>query len=161
MTRARLIPFLLLAVFIGSTSFVLMKNFGKEKEVKIEWLTMGEAYKKNEKRPRKIFVDVYTDWCGWCKVMDRKTFSDPEVIEYVNKNYYAVKLNAEGRKEVKMGEFTTTEQGVASAFNVNSYPTIVYIEKDFKTFTPQPGFREPQQFLADLKTFKEKAAASK
>lgn len=157
MKRARFIPLLLLAVFIGSTSFVAIKKLSKDKEQKIEWLTIEEAYKKNDRKPRKIFVDVYTDWCGWCKVMERNTFSNPDVIEYVNKNYYAVRLNAEGKKEVSLGDFTTTEQGVASAFNVNSYPTIVFLEKDFKTFTPQPGYREPQQFLSDLKNFKEKS----
>jgi thioredoxin-related protein len=160
MKHARFIPFVLAAIFIGSTSFVVIKKMAAKKgEEKIEWLSIEEAYKKNEKKPRKIFVDVYTDWCGWCKVMERNTFSNADVIEYVNKNYYAVRLNAEGKSEVKMGDFTTTEQGVANAFNVNSYPTIVFLEKDFKTFTPQPGYREPQEFLSDLKKFKEKADA--
>ena len=154
MKPLRFIPFLLLAVFISSTAFRAIKKSSRDKEQKIEWLTIEEAYKKNDRKPRKIFVDVYTDWCGWCKAMERNTFNNPEVIEYVNKNYYAVRLNAEGKKQVSLGDLTTTEQGVASAFNVNSYPTIVYLEKDFKTFTPQPGYREPQQFLGDLKQFK-------
>lgn len=151
MKRKLFIPMLLTALFVGSASFITPPD----KDVKIEWLTMDEAYKKNEKKPRKIFVDVYTDWCGWCKVMDKNTFSNPEVIEYVNKNYYAVKLNAESSKEVKLGEHTTTEQGVAHAFRVSSYPTIVFIEKDFKTFTPQAGYRDAKQFLAELKKFKD------
>jgi thioredoxin-related protein len=159
MKRNRIILVALAAVFIGSSAFVLKKKAPAEKTEGIEWLSIEEAYAKNEKKPRKIFIDVYTDWCGWCKVMDKKTFTDANVVEYVNKNYYAVKLNAESMAEVKLGEVTTTEAGIAQAFRVNSYPTIVFLEKDFQTYTPQSGFREAPEFLSLLKAFKEKETA--
>ena len=61
---------------------------------------MNEALAAQEKEPKKIFMDVYTKWCGPCKMLDRNTFSDKKVIEFVNKNYYAVKFNAEGTEEI-------------------------------------------------------------
>ena len=62
---------------------------------KINWVSFEEAVQLNEKEPRKFIVDVYTDWCGWCKRMDQTTFKNPEVAQYINEKYWAVKLNAE------------------------------------------------------------------
>ena len=56
----------------------------------IKWLTIEQAAERMKKEPRKIVIDVYTDWCGWCKKMDKNTFTDPKVVALVNKDYYAV-----------------------------------------------------------------------
>jgi thioredoxin-related protein len=61
----------------------------------IQWMTIEQAEAAMAKKPKKVWIDVYTGWCGWCKVMDRKTFAHPEVIKYINQNYYAIKLDAE------------------------------------------------------------------
>ena len=66
----------------------------------VEWLTWEEAAKLNETNPKKIFVDVYTDWCGWCKVMDKKTFTDPKVAAYLKEHFYSVKLDAEDKEPI-------------------------------------------------------------
>ncbi|HSJ67441.1 MAG TPA: DUF255 domain-containing protein, partial [Anditalea sp.] len=55
-----------------------------QKADKINWLTFEEAAAMTEKDPKMIIVDVYTDWCGWCKKMDKGTFTDPTVVEYIN-----------------------------------------------------------------------------
>ena len=62
----------------------------------INWLTMNEALAKQKEQPKKIMIDMYTVWCGPCKMLDRNTFSNKKLAEYVNANYYAVKFNAEG-----------------------------------------------------------------
>ena len=64
----------------------------------IQWISMEEAMTAQQKNPKPIFIDVYTDWCGWCKVMDNKTFSRPEVAQYMNENFHSVKFNAEKEK---------------------------------------------------------------
>ena len=119
---------------------------------------MEEAFAKNKKEPRKIFVDVYTDWCGWCKRMDKDTFSNAEVAEYVNSNYYAVKLNAESDRQFKLGEAAMTESQVARQLGVSGYPTVVFIHEDFRTIEPVPGYQQPAQFMQMLKAFKAKSA---
>ncbi|MBL4586459.1 MAG: DUF255 domain-containing protein, partial [Flavobacteriales bacterium] len=70
---------------------------------KINWVTLGQADSLRRIEPRKILIDVYTDWCGWCKKMDDTTFSEPELVKYVNENYYAVKLNAEQKEPITVG----------------------------------------------------------
>lgn len=121
----------------------------------IEWLSLEEAYARNQQEPRKIFVDVYTDWCGWCKKMDKATFADEKVAAYANENYYAVKLNAESDREFLMAGEKMTERGVARQLGVRSYPTIILIHEDFQKFQPAPGYRPADDFLEILKKFKE------
>lgn len=133
------------------------ENATADDEAPIEWLTMEEAYNRNKKEPRKIIVDVYTDWCGWCKKMDKDTFADQKVANYVNKHYYAVKLNAEGKKSLKIEGETFVEAQIAQQLRVSSYPTVVFIEKDFKTFQPVPGYRKAADFLDVLVKFQEGA----
>ena len=62
---------------------------------KIHWYTFAEATKLNKKHPKKIFMDVYTSWCGWCKKYDAVTFSHPVIAKYINEHFYAVKFDAE------------------------------------------------------------------
>jgi thiol:disulfide interchange protein len=54
---------------------------------KIKWYTIEEVQKLNQENPKKIFIDVYTDWCGWCKKMDATTFQDPKIIKLLNEDF--------------------------------------------------------------------------
>ena len=76
----------------------------KTEEAKIQWVTLEEAYKLNQKQPRKIWIDLYTEWCGWCKVMDKNTFKNAEVVQFTNKKFYAVKYNPEKDADVMFGK---------------------------------------------------------
>lgn len=138
-----------LALVVILTSFVIPSA---EKET-IHWLTIEEAQALSEKEPRKVIMDVYTDWCGWCKKMDKTTFADEEVAQYVNENFYAVKLKADSRDAVtfKGKEFTKGE--LAQAFRVTGYPTIVFFDKSFSKFQPVSGYRGADEFLDLLKQF--------
>lgn len=129
-----------------SSAFILKPN----EKATIKWLTLEEAYELNKANPRKIFVDVYTNWCGWCKRMDKDTFQDPKVAEFVNENFYAVKLNAESQDKITIGQDTTTSQMMARSMGVSGYPTIVYIKEDFKTIQAVPGYQKPDAFLDTL-----------
>lgn len=123
-----------------------------EKE-EINWLTIEEAQKLSEQEPRKVIMDVYTDWCGYCKKMDRNTFANEKVAKYVNENFYAVKLKADSNDKVtfKGKEFAKGE--LAQAFRVTGYPTIVFFDESFSKFQPVSGYRGPDDFLALLEQF--------
>ena len=81
---------------LGLSSF----SGDKAADSKVQWMTFEEAIEANKDNPRKIFVDIYTDWCGWCKKMDAQTFNHPDIASYMNDNYYNVKFNAEQKGEV-------------------------------------------------------------
>lgn len=109
----------------------------------IKWISYDEAVKLSKKKPKKIFVDVYTDWCGWCKKMDKTTFKDPKVAEYMNKYYYAVKLDAESEKKIVFQGKELTESVLATkVFGITGYPSTVYLDFDEKIIQPVPGYMD-------------------
>ncbi|HEY3429872.1 MAG TPA: DUF255 domain-containing protein, partial [Cyclobacteriaceae bacterium] len=81
----------------------------------VKWMTFEEALEKSKTEKRKIFIDVYTDWCGWCKVMDKNTFGEANVAKILNEDFYPVKFNAEQRENVVFNG--TTFKFVASGNN--------------------------------------------
>ncbi|MDI9878851.1 thioredoxin family protein [Flectobacillus longus] len=119
---------------------------------KIKWMTLEQAFQAIQKEPRKIVVDVYTGWCGWCKVMDQKTFTDPKVIEYINQKYYAVKLDAEQKDDITIGtqkyiwQNGYNQAGVQLLQGKMSFPTIVYLDEKFNMIQPVPGYQDAKQF---------------
>jgi len=141
-------------VLIAFSSF----SVSAQKSEKINWLTVEEALKLNAEAPRKILIDVYTDWCGYCRIMDSETFNNPIIANYVNKHFYAIKFNAESFEPVNFAGHTFTNQGTpgsrrsthqfATAMGVNGYPTVVYFTSDLKIIGPIPN-REgiPRGFL--------------
>lgn len=123
---------------------------------KINWITLEEADKLRQKEPRKILIDVYTDWCGWCKRMDATTFQDPSLVRYVNENYYAVKLDAEQEEPITVGgktyEFDATygRRGVHEIAKEllqgkMSYPTVVFLDERMNMIQPLPGYRKADE----------------
>ncbi|NME70835.1 thioredoxin family protein [Flammeovirga aprica] len=158
--------------FLLSAFFVLLLSQSLQAQDKIKWMSFEEAITKSKKEPRKIFIDVYTDWCGWCKKMDRATFSDPSIVQYVNENYYAVKLNAESRKAIHFqgDTYEFINQGkkgyhelAATLLNGKmSFPTTVFIVVDKKEQllanpVPVPGFQDKKNMHLILSYIEEGA----
>jgi thioredoxin-related protein len=126
---------------------------------KVEWLSWNDAVKRSETdaSPKKIFIDVYTDWCGWCKKMDTDTFQNPEVAAYMAKNFYMVKLDGEGKEpiEFKGNTYKFVPQGrkgyheFAAALMQGklSYPTTIFLDEQLNMLTPVPGYQKPGPFL--------------
>ncbi len=141
-----------LAVMITASSF--LPNTTNDGVVK--WMTFEEAVAKSKVEKRKIFIDVYTDWCGWCKVMDKKTFNDPNVAKILNENFYPVKFNAEQREPIVFngttfkyigdGNSGTHQLAAALLSNKLSYPTVVFLDEEFRIIQPLPGYREAPEF---------------
>ncbi len=144
---------LLIFTFLIALVFNAQANGDKPSAAGINWLTIEEAQEMGKKQPRSVFVDVYTDWCGWCKKMDKSTFQNAEVIKYVNDNYYAVKLNAESNETVTFNGVQLTKRELARAFRVTGYPTFVLIDETFQQITPVPGYKQAAEFKNVLKQF--------
>lgn len=150
-------------VLIALVFLVSLPIFGNAQ--KINWMTFQEAIESNKTTPKKIFIDVYTDWCGWCKKMDQTTFVNKDIVEYINKNYYAVKLNAEMSDTIVFSGYTFVNQGstngrkgthqlaVALLQGKMSYPSYVFMNEDAQLLTVAPGYRGADDFMPLLKYF--------
>lgn len=129
----------------------------------IKWMTMDEALKAQKKDPKPIFMDVYTDWCGPCKMLDKNTFHDATIVEIVSKSYYAVKFNAEGNESITFkGTKYTNPKYVADKVGRNSvheftmflkvqgYPTMYIFETNGDIKTNILGYKTAEQLKTEL-----------
>ncbi|MDX9751223.1 MAG: thioredoxin family protein [Flavobacteriales bacterium] len=139
----------------------------------IQWITMEQAQARAKKEPRPLLVDVYTQWCGPCKMLDRNTFSDPKVAAYVNRHFHPVKFDAESQAPVTFkgkklenpdykpelaGRRNGTHHLTYAIASVNgriAYPTIVYLDHELNVLAPVQGYMTPQQMEPILTFFGE------
>ena len=130
----------------------------------VNWLSWEEATEIVAKdNSKKVFVDVYTDWCGWCKRMDKDTFNNPEVAQYMNDTFLMVKLDGEDRdnieykgrtfKYVPGGRRGYHELAATIMRGRLSYPTVVFLDEDMNVITPVPGYQKPGPFLTVARYF--------
>ncbi|TNE47279.1 MAG: DUF255 domain-containing protein [Bacteroidetes bacterium] len=131
--------------------------------VEIEWMTIEEALERSKTEKRKIFIDVFTEWCGWCKRMDQSTFVDPSVAQYLNENYYPVKFDAEQQDEISFNNKTYRfrkngargyhELAAELLNNRLSFPTVVFLDENMHVIQPIPGYLEAQKLETILNYF--------
>lgn len=147
----------LLTLFVlAFVAVISLSSSAPAEEGKVKWMSFEEAMEKSKTEKRKIFIDVYTDWCGWCKVMDKNTFNDPYIATILNEKFYPVKFNAEQREEITFDGHTFKfiangskgyhELAAALLNNQLSYPTVVFLTDEFKMIQPLPGYRKADEF---------------
>ncbi|MCI5055884.1 MAG: DUF255 domain-containing protein [Flavobacteriales bacterium] len=147
-------------------------------ENEINWMTWQEAIDARQKfieknkelldakkiYPKKIFIDMYTDWCGWCKKMDATTFKDPNVVNYMNQNFWAVKMDAEMSDTIIYDNHTfvnpnpsarrSTHTLAASLLdNKLSYPTYVIMDENVHRSAIFPGYKGVTDLMGILVFF--------
>lgn len=138
----------LICLFLGSVLSL---------SAQVNWMSWEEAMEAAKQEPRKIFVDVVTSWCTYCKKMDKETFSNPYVAKYLNENYYPVKFDAQQPNDiefngkvysfVRKGERTSYHQLAAEIMNGRlSYPTIVFLDENQKIIQSIAGYRGALEF---------------
>jgi thioredoxin-related protein len=112
----------------------------------LKWMSFSDGVKEAQKTHKKMLVDVYTDWCVWCKRMDANTYTDKKLASYLNSHYILVKLDAESpRTHTFMGK-QYTEQQLAGAFGVTGYPSTLFLKAEGDLITVYPGYADAQRF---------------
>ncbi|MEX2379415.1 MAG: DUF255 domain-containing protein [Vicingaceae bacterium] len=149
------------------SSFAL-SAFAQEKneEAKIEWMSFEEAIEANATDQKKFFIDVYTDWCGWCKRMDATTFQNKAIIELLNESYHPVKLDAEMKDTVRLGKDVFVNEkpnqkrnphqlAIALLNGKLSYPSVVFLDEQGNMIQPLAGYQKAEGLEPILSFFAE------
>ena len=128
----------------------------ENQETPVKWMSFEQAIEKSKTEKRKIFIDVYTEWCGWCKVMDKNTFSETQVAKILNEKFYPVKLDAEQKEDIVFNGTTfkfipsgnngTHQLALALLNNQLSYPTVVFLDENFRMIQPLQGYQKAEDF---------------
>ena len=130
----------------------------EKRVIKVNWISIDEALELSTRKGnnKKILVDIYTKWCRWCERMDRITFQHPKIAEYINKNFYPVKFDAQYAEEVifkdktygnvKNGKKRYHELAIELLRGKMSYPTVVFLDEKMELIQAIVGFKSPRQF---------------
>ena len=158
MTKTNTFLGCLVLIFAGYNAFGQAQTvaLSQPEESPVKWMTFEEALEKSKTEKRKIFIDVYTDWCGWCKVMDKNTFSEPKVARILNEQFYPVKFDAEQKEDVVFngttfkfvpsGKSGYHQLAAALLNNQLSYPTVVFLDEEFRMIQPLAGYQKAPEF---------------
>jgi thioredoxin-related protein len=164
---------ILLTAIITISIYLTTNTFAQTPSTaKIKWFDFEDAMADGKSKPKKYFLDMYTDWCGWCKKMDASTFVDPVIVEYMNKNFYPIKFNAERKDTVEFkGKkyMNANPTGSRSSHQLAqqllqgrmSYPSFVFLNESGEIITTVPGFRKADEFEAILHFIAENAYQTK
>lgn len=130
----------------------LMSFSGDKQEV--DWHGWNKGYSKGLDKGKVILVDVYTDWCGWCKKMDKTTYSNKEIVNMVEENFVPIKFNPE---EDKTYTIDGNEVGgrkllqIISNGNHSGYPSTYFLFPSRREIKKVPGYKGPGKFKKALK----------
>ena len=107
-------PFIV-ASFLLSTLFLCAPSMAQEAKKSVHWLTFEQLEDSLAAKPKKVFIDFYTDWCSYCRKMDKAVFTKPEVIDLLNEEYYAVRFDAETESAISFGGKTLINDQVGQS----------------------------------------------
>jgi thioredoxin-related protein len=152
---------LIVAVFLGvhgplaSKTTPKKKNkkesYAQKKDTALVWHKYDEGLAKAKREDKHAMVHFYTNWCGWCKRMDKNTFGNDEVKDLLNESYVPVRVNGQSGEKVKIDGKEVTERQVAGAYQVRAYPITWFLKPSGERIAPRRGYVDPQEFLYILK----------
>jgi thioredoxin-related protein len=123
----------------------------------VGWYSYDEGTKKARESDKPILLDFYTDWCGWCKKMDKETYGSRDVQQFLNLRFIPIKINAESKEVIHVDGKEMKMRDLTRKYGVRGYPTTVFLESDGNLIGPLPGYTDPDSMRKVLAYIQEKA----
>lgn len=117
----------------------------------LKWRTFDAGLREARATGRPMVVDVVTDWCRYCKMMDRDVYARAEVRDYLAKRFVPVRFDAEGSQRATYEGRTHTGASLAQRFRVNGYPTTIFLDANGNHLVNVPGYIEANRYLTLLR----------
>ncbi len=146
MNRSRLILVALAVIAIGAWAIYNLDSSSEDAQGAFQWQSFGDGLTSARENHKMIMVDVYTDWCGWCKKLDREVYPDSRVSTLLAKSFVAIKVNAESSSPLEYKGQRMTEEQFARASGVTGYPTILFMDEEGTVVTTLPGYLPADRF---------------
>ncbi len=114
----------------------------------IQWVAFDVGLERAEKENKHVFVDFTAKWCGYCKKMDRETFSKPEVIDMLNEKFIPVKVDGDSKDTLDIKGYKITEANLTKTeFGVRGYPTFWFLTPEGSKLGNITGYRPPNVMM--------------
>ncbi len=153
--KKSLIPVILILIIVVGSYFAINAKSSNDFEGEFINEASGKSFEEilqlAQKNKKKVVINVYADWCGWCKKMERETFPDGKVQDELKKNYYFYRLNGESSETIQYDGQKFTKAQFAKAFGIRGFPSTIFLNHDSKPITVVPGYIDAKTFANILK----------
>jgi len=149
--KKNVIAIAVVLAIIVSSYFAINANGSENPINDSKQKSFEEVLKNAQKDKKKIVINVYADWCKWCKKMDSDTFPDKEVQKELKRNFYFYKLNGESSDIVEYDGRKWTKAQLTKAFGIRGFPSTIFLNHDSKPITVLPGYVDAKTFASILR----------
>jgi thioredoxin-related protein len=149
MNYRMMMPVLLVAALVAS-AWAFWPDDTKSANGQLTWLSFEQGLALSKKEKKMVVVDFYTDWCGWCKKMDKDTYGNASVMKFAKEKLVLVKVNAESNEKTRFRDKEYSYRELAMAFGVTGYPATAFIDATGEVLTLVPGYIPADKFLPVL-----------
>jgi uncharacterized protein YyaL (SSP411 family) len=111
---------------------------------RVQWLDWSkESFEKARAEGKPILLDIKGSWCHWCHVMDETSYSDPAIVDALNKKFVSIRVDTDKRPDVNR------------RYNMGGWPTTAFLDSDGKiitggTYIPPEQLREVIRSVLDM-----------
>ncbi len=139
-------------VCINFIVLIMASSVFSQAEKTVNWLSFEQLNDSIQVQPKKVFIDFYADWCAPCIKMQKEVFTDSLIIEILNKDYYAVKMNVETKDTIYFGEQTFINERIKKRNPVHQIPLLMARQKNKPFSLPALVFLD-ERFQATSRYF--------